>query len=266
MRQALADSLSLEHPDLPWQLPEKLPPEADIRVGIAALEAAVQPVAPEAAKFILAQLAVTKPKYEQLSELASKLRTETWLKINGDLPQDLWEEAFIAVARDARIKRFPETGEFRATVELKFRRRWEDLKRAREMLTAVVGKKPLPRPEPTKPRPSRAVICKGCIAAYVKMGKIDKAQPYENELAALEGREPRVLERAEAAPPQDSERVVVAKPHETSPEMKARMLRISAANRRSMGMTELAALYDARADALAPRPPDEVRDIAEAAT
>lgn len=265
MRLALADTLALDHPDVPWQLPTELPPGPDLRAALAYLEAKVTPAGEDALDTIITQVGVTFPSFNRLDEYEAGLRHDAWFAALKELPQDLLIEAFEMMVKTP-FKRMPTPGEFRQFVESKFRRRWEELKRTREMLAAVVDKKPTPRPVPTKPQPSRAVICKGCIAAYVKMGKIDKAQPYENELAALEGREPRVLERAEAAPPQDPERVVVAKPHETSPEMKARMLRISAANRRSMGMTELAALYDARADALAPRPPDEVRDIAEAAT
>jgi hypothetical protein len=56
LKQALADPFAWgNHPDVPWRLPETLPPAADIRRGVEILEGQLRPVDRKHAAYCLAE-------------------------------------------------------------------------------------------------------------------------------------------------------------------------------------------------------------------
>lgn len=148
LRQALADALVLDHPDAPWQPPEQLPPENDIRLGITLLERQVGGCDRAHAAYCVAKMMAAFN--ERMTKAESDLRTSVWFEACGDVPNDLWSAGTIelirAWKRDEHFGRVPEPSDMRAVVEDRLRRRSTDLQRCRVMLARMnTQKAPVPK-------------------------------------------------------------------------------------------------------------------------
>lgn len=134
VERALADSLSLEHPDVPWQLPAALPLLTDLKAGIATLEAQAAPVQQKHATWCLAKLVLAFEPNTKLTGEETRLRLNVWLEANADLGDALWSEATLAAIQS--LKWMPKPAEFRGLVEAKLAARAKRMKRCHAMLAA----------------------------------------------------------------------------------------------------------------------------------
>ena len=178
VERALADSLSLGHPDVPWTLP----PAAELRLALEILDG--QDRTGEAhAGFCLAKLVMAFEPNTKLTADQTRLRLAVWLEANGDLGEELWTIATLDAIRVSQW--MPKPAEFRKLVQAKFEERQRRKERCRAMLDAVGGKGPKPfqrESEPVRVRTSRD--------AFRRIGKITKAAFYERRLAEIETRAP----------------------------------------------------------------------------
>jgi hypothetical protein len=141
VERAIADGLSLEHPDVLWTLPATLPSLADLRVSVDMLDqqcgakATRQHVA-----WCVSKLAMAFESGKKLSDEDAKFRASIWLESCGDLGDALWSEATMAAIQSS--KWMPKPAEFRAFVGTKLEARAKRLKRCREMLEAKAKQEP----------------------------------------------------------------------------------------------------------------------------
>lgn len=188
LRAALDDPYAFgNHPDVPWKLPDVLPPIPDLRAGIAALEGGIQPVDRQLAATCLQKLAVGFNLVQTKDE--ARLRLEVWMEANGDLPADLWTAGTTELLRSYKFG-MPKPPHLREVVEARYEERKRDLRRTREMLERA--------PEPRTPaeREPWDVRVKGMRDSFRKIGNIHKAAHYERLLAEHETREPEDWARA----------------------------------------------------------------------
>lgn len=188
----MADSLSLEHPDLPWALPAVLPSVADLRTAIEILETQSTTSRKHMA-WCLSKLAMAFEPNSRMSDQDTKFRAEIWAEACGDLGEELWSKATLDAIQD--LKWMPKPAEFRKFVDHKLAERTRRLQRCRQMLEAqgeqfgggirIDPRRPQPfvrEPEDVRLRTLRDTLR--------KVGKEDRAAGYERQLAALEHREP----------------------------------------------------------------------------
>lgn len=143
----MADSLSLEHPDVLWTLPPTLPSLADLRTAIGILEAQAATASRKHVAWCLSKLSMAFEPSVKLSEEDDKFRASIWLESCGDLGDELWSEATLAAIQSS--KWMPKPAEFRAFVGGKLEARAKRLKRCREMLTAQASADPAKEPVKT---------------------------------------------------------------------------------------------------------------------
>lgn len=182
VERALADSLALGHPDVPWTPPPTLPSAAELGLALEVLDGQGQ-TSERHAGFCLAKLVVAFEPNTKLKADETRLRLAVWLEANGDLGDELWSIATLAAIQGSQW--MPKPAEFRKLVQAKFDERQRRRERCRAMLDALGGKGPKPfqrEPEPVRVRASRD--------AFRRIGNIAKAAFYERRLAEIETREP----------------------------------------------------------------------------
>jgi hypothetical protein len=186
----LEDLCEQQHPDVPWQVPAKLPPRNDLLSAIAEMERLIRErVTPAYAKQCIAQLMVAFEPNTKLSADETRLRAMVWIEANGDLCDGLWREATQECIRT--LKWMPKPSEFRAAVEHRVTSARRYLDKLKAMLEAHNRPAEQFQPEPRVDR------LRGDINRWRKfgdcvMGRDLKATAIrsEIELAALENREP----------------------------------------------------------------------------
>ncbi|MPZ32014.1 MAG: hypothetical protein GEV13_13625 [Rhodospirillales bacterium] len=182
VERALADSLSLGHPDVPWTPPATLPAVAELRLALDILDGQGQ-TGEHHAGFCLSKMVMAFEPNTKLTAEQTRLRLAVWLEANGDLGDELWSIATLAAIQGSQW--MPKPAEFRKLVQARFDERQRRKERCRAMLHALGGKgqKPFQRePEPVRVRASRDT--------FRRIGNIAKAALYERRLAEIETREP----------------------------------------------------------------------------
>lgn len=247
VERAIADSLSLEHPDVAWTPPPSLPSLADLRTAIDILEAQGAPASRQHVAWCLSKLSMALEPSVKLSPEDQKFRASIWIESCGDLGDALWSEATMAAIQS--LKWMPKPAEFRALIGTKLEARAKRLKRCRDMLTALGGDKP-PVVKPFEPEP-REVRLRSMIASYRKHGFADRAAKTEIELAGIEGREPEDWARAATdigTPTSGKPMPVPTRP--LSAEQRAGLDLALAERHRAQGRTEYADKLERRASSL----------------
>lgn len=192
VERALADSLALGHPDVPWTPPPTLPPAAELRLALEILDGQGQ-TGERHAGFCLARLVMAFEPNTRLTAEQTRLRLAVWLEANGDLGDELWSIATLGAIQGSQW--MPKPAEFRKLVQGKLDERQRRKERCRAMLDAMGGKGPKPfqrEPEPVRVRTSRDV--------FRRLGNIVRAAHYERRLAELERRPPENWAKEEATP------------------------------------------------------------------
>lgn len=170
-----------QHEDLPWRLPEALPPKEDLAIAKASLERQMSVVDRKHAAYCLSKLAVAFNAKWAKDEAEAQLAV--WIEANGDLPNDLWSSATIALVQ-THVYGMPKPVHLRAIVVAQFNARKVKLNRVQSMIGE--GGKPAKRAirEPVEVR-LRSAVWLGW-----KYGKMPMAVAAERELARLENRAP----------------------------------------------------------------------------
>ncbi len=182
VERALADSLSLGHPDVRWTPPATLPAAAELRLALKILDGQGETGERHAA-FCLAKLVMAFEPNTRLTAEQTRLRLAVWLEANGDLGDALWSTATLAAIQGSQW--MPKPAEFRKLVQAKFDERQRRKERCRAMLDALGTERAKPfqrEPEPVRVRALRD--------AFRRIGNIAKAALYERQLAEIETREP----------------------------------------------------------------------------
>lgn len=252
LERALADALSLEHPDVTWTAPP-VPvfvsdPKRELRAAIEILAPA--PVTPKHAVWCLGKLMLAFGT--KLDAEATKLQGAVWIEACGDLGDELWSKATMALIRgwrrDDHYGRLPEPADFREAVVTDLAERTKKITRCKAMLEAHGGGEPA-KPGPFVPEPLD-VRLRTMRDGFRRVGQDWKAAKYERQLAEHEGRA--VEDWANEAPIPDAtkgEKVNIPLPP-PSDAMRANLLATSAKNHRARGRHELADDLDRQADEL----------------
>jgi hypothetical protein len=241
VERAIADSLSLEHPDVAWSPPPSLPSASDLRTAIEILEAQGAPASRQHVAWCLSKLSMALEPAVRLSKEDEKFRASIWVESCGDLGDALWSEATMAAIQSS--KWMPKPAEFRALVGDKLAARAKRMSRCRAMLSALGG--PAPIAKPFEPEP-RVVRLRTMRDSYRKHGYADGAAKAELELAAVEGREPEDwIRAAQAEPIADMRDTTSTRP--PSPEMRAALDVALARQHRAQGRREYADVLERRA-------------------
>lgn len=134
VERAIADLLSLEHPDVAWTPPAELPTAGDLRTAIDVLTP--PPVGIEHATWCLGKLMLAFGT--KLDRETTKLQAALWIEACGDLGDELWSKATMMLIRswrrDDHYGRTPEPSDFRAAVATEAGERAKKLDRCRKML------------------------------------------------------------------------------------------------------------------------------------
>lgn len=258
LQKALADPFAFgNHPDVAWRLPEELPPLTDLQAGVRLLEAKTARVTKTHAAFCLSKLVTgfnTGWSDEQTMEQLS-----IWLEANGDLPNDLWSSATLNLLQSHKFG-MPKPPHLRDAVEVEFRKRTTELRRAREMLD-VVDEQRKPRAFEKDPPDARLRTLRDGL---LKIGKRFRAAGYERDLAALEKREPDDWARNPPTEQQVADKADDVKLPPPSPEAQARLNLALAKSWRARGIDARAESLERQARELAPQifePAPEYRDV-----
>lgn len=260
VERALADSFSLDHPDVPWSPPEVPPPTADLRAALQILEAQASAATPKHVAWCLAKLMMAFEPTTKLSGEETKLRAAVWLEACGDLGDALWSKATLAAIQSS--KWMPKPAEFRKFVEREVEDRTKRLKRCRAMLDGTRAKASagpfVQDPEDVRLRTLRD--------SYRKIGQTWKAAGFERKLAVIEGRG--IEDWAAIAEPETpAEKSTAPELPAIGPEVQARTFLGLAKTWRKQGNKVRADALEAKARELAPQlfePAPEMRDIPEA--
>lgn len=140
VERAMADSLSLEHPDVVWTLPPSLPSLADLRVAVEILEGQAAPATRKHIAWCISKLSMAFEPGTKLEPEDMTFRASIWLESCGDLGDELWSAATLAAIQSS--KWMPKPAEFRTLVSGKLEARAKRLKRCREMLAAKAKEEP----------------------------------------------------------------------------------------------------------------------------
>ncbi|HVQ11546.1 MAG TPA: hypothetical protein VMS19_06550, partial [Methyloceanibacter sp.] len=197
VERAIADSLSLEHPDVAWSPPADLPNLADLRTAMGILEAQAAPASRQHVAWCLSKLSMALEPSAKLSADDQKFRASIWTESCGDLGDALWSEATMAAIQSCKF--MPKPAEFRALVGGKLADRAKRMKRCKAMLDAAGNSKAVAPSSGFVPEP-REVRLRAMRDSYRKHGYADRAARVEVELAGVEGREPEdwILHAAQA--------------------------------------------------------------------
>lgn len=186
VERAIADGLSLEHPDVAWTPPADLPSLPDLRTAMGILEAQCAPATRQHVAWCLSKLSMALEPSVKLSDADAKFRASIWTESCGDLGDALWSEATMAAIQSCKF--MPKPAEFRALVGAKLADRAKRMKRCRALLDAAGESKPV-APQGFVPEP-RAVRLRSMRDSYRKHGYTSRAAKFEIELADVEGRAP----------------------------------------------------------------------------
>ncbi len=182
VERALADALSLEHPDVAWTPPPRLPSAQDLRTALTVLQP--PPAGEQHIAWCLAKLALAfETASARLSPEATKLRVELWREANGDLGDELWSKATMAAIRG--LKWMPKPAEFRDLVAADLVERGKKLGRCRGMLSAIERATAAPVETPTASRLERLRFSRGM---FERMGRPIDVARMDREIAKEEGR------------------------------------------------------------------------------
>lgn len=258
VERALADSLSLEHPDVPWQPPAVPPATADLRAALAILEAEMV-TTPKHIAWCLAKLMMAFEPSTKISGEETKLRAAVWAEACGDLGDALWSSATMAALQGS--KWMPKPAEFRAFVAVKIEERAKKIARCKTMLSGQVQAE-RPKAFVAEPEADRLRHLRDSLR---RVGKHGRAAMYEGKLAKLEGRPA----EAWASEPQADEGPAAEVEHlptlPLSPTSQAALDRARAEFWRKQGRTAMADRIEAEARTLAPELLGEHRGVPEAA-
>jgi hypothetical protein len=235
-----------------------MPPIDDLRLGISILQAQLQHVDRNHARYCLSKLVVGFNERKTADE--SKLLLEVWLEANGDLPDDLWSAGTRELLRAHKFG-MPKPVHLREAVEAQFRERNRALRRAQEMLDAANDK---PKAQGFVPEP-RDIRLRGMRDSFRKVGKVRKAAGYERELAEIEGREVEDWARDPQPVPRPSDKPDEVTLPSPSPEAQARLKIAVAKSWRAQGNETRASSLEREAQTLAPHLFEDVRDVPEVA-
>jgi len=183
VERALADSLALGHPDVPWTPPPTLPSAAELRLALEILDGQGQ-TGERHAGFCLAKLVMACEPNTKLTADQTRLRLAVWLEANGDLGDELWSIATLSAIQGSQW--MPKPAEFRKLVQARFDERQRRKERCRAMLDALGGSKG-PKPFQREPEPVRVRASRD---AFRRIGNVAKAALYERRLAEIETRAP----------------------------------------------------------------------------
>lgn len=245
VERAIADSLSLEHPDVVWSPPAELPSLADLREAMGIIEAQAAQATRQHVAWCLSKLSMALEPSVKLSDADLKFRASIWTESCGDLGDALWSEATMAAIQSCKF--MPKPAEFRALVSGKLAARTKRMTRCKAMLDAAGNSKPVALTgfvsEP------RTVRLRSMISSYRKHGYADRAAKIEVELAAVEGREPEDWIRAAAdmGNPMSAEKPAAAPTRPLSPEQRAMLDAALAQQHRAQGRHDYAEMLERRA-------------------
>lgn len=190
VERAIADSLSLEHPDVAWSLPAALPPLADLRASIAILEAQAEGASRKHVAWCLSKLTLALEPGPKLDPEDVKFRASIWLESCGDLGDELWTEATLAAIQSS--KWMPKPAEFRALVSAKLATRAKRMQRCRQLLEAKLKEEPGALPTKTfvpKTQELRALLQQQLADGSIPNDhRLFNASQTERSLALLENR------------------------------------------------------------------------------
>lgn len=170
-----------QHADIPWRLPEVIPPTADLVSAKATLERQLARVDRKHAAYCLAKLATAFHAKWAKDEADAQL--EVWLDANGDLPNDLWSLATIELLQ-THVYGMPKPVHLRAVVLAQFSARQHKLNRVQSMMGGSGNAAKRAIREPVEVR-LRSAIWLGW-----KHGRMPMAVKAERDLARLENRAP----------------------------------------------------------------------------
>jgi hypothetical protein len=246
VERAIADSLSLEHPDVAWTPPTELPSLADLRAAMGILEAQCAQATRQHVAWCLSKLSMALEPSVKLSDSDLKFRASIWTESCGDLGDTLWSEATMAAIQSCKF--MPKPAEFRALVGGKLAARAKRMKRCKAMLDAAGNSKPVaPTGFVAEPR---IVRLRAMRDSYRKHGYADRAAKIEVELAGVEGREPEdwihAAQVEAGASNEDAKSYNLPTPP-PSPEMRRALDAALAPHHRAQGNVEYAARLEARA-------------------
>lgn len=173
--RALADAAALEHPDVSWTPPPRLPSIHDLNAAIAVLTP--PPADARTMAACLAALVIAFEPNTKLSPDATRLRLEVWKQANGDLGNALWTEATERAIRG--LKWMPKPSELRELVSADLTARAKKLEHCRRMLVALGG-----AATTEKPLATRLERLKHTRSIYDRMGdRREKVAELDAEIA-----------------------------------------------------------------------------------
>lgn len=177
---------------MPWTPPPRLPSAGELRQAIEILT--VAPTRREHAAFCISKLALAFGE-GKLSKEVTMARAEVWLEACGDLGDDLWSKATMALIRswrrDEHYGRVPEPADFRAAMKLDLEERAKKLDRCRRMLGATQSdqpKTPAPKFVPAAERLRKLLAEQRADTSIPDAHRLFNAANTERALALHEGR------------------------------------------------------------------------------
>ncbi len=248
MKQAIAD-LTVKHSDLDLlaAVPSVVPTVADARLGVAYLEAKVEPVTRKHASFCFAKIA--RAMNHKMTKEEGNMLFETWIEATGDLPGDLWSEATLGLIQGYKFG-MPRPAHLRELVEETFSKRRANLANAKRILAKLTAKPTAP-PFVKDSIEAREIALRDSLR---RVGQTARAAVYERQIAAREKRdvESWVNELVSRETTSITTHAIVESAIKRSPETQAKLNRSLARSWRDQGFTERAAQLERQADALAP--------------
>lgn len=161
-------------------------PKRELRTAIETLTPPA--VTPKHAVWCLSKLMLAFGS--KLDAESAKLQGAVWIEACGDLGDELWSKATMALIRgwrrDDHFGRLPEPADFREAVATDLAERGKKIARCKALLHGLGGGEPA-KPGPFVPEPP-LVRLRSMRDSYRKHGYTDRAAKCERELAEAEGR------------------------------------------------------------------------------
>lgn len=183
--------------------PQDIPTAVELHAAIATLT--VPPVGKAHVRDCMARLSLAFEGVSKLSDAAQRARCEVWREANGDLGEELWNEATLWCLRNHKFAAMPTPADFRRVVIDSFFRKKNKLDLCRRLLDEVEAwrrRQPDPEEEerrrfrresevirsgpPDQARRIQARRLRGIIAGYRKLGWASLAAASEAELDKIE--------------------------------------------------------------------------------
>lgn len=233
----LIDVLDGEHPDMPWQVPAKLPTTHDLRSALHRCDLTIEGrVTSSFAKQCFAKLLMAFEPNAKLTGDETRLRVSVWLEACGDLNDALWADATAQAIQT--MKWMPKPAEFRALVTPQLDKARKHRERLRKMLDAAAN--PVAKPFV---RETDAERFRGMRDSFRKVGDTFRAARYERMLATEEERKPEAWATAEIVEtaPLPSAKAPPRAPIPPSPEAHLALLKARIRFFTDMGMVDYVA-------------------------